>query len=224
MPRLFINTLKNQLREKLPGLQAHSIMSPSVRFTGKLKPNKTNTRESSVLIMLYLKNGELHIPFIKRPQYKGAHSGQVSLPGGKSEDYDNSALDTALRETEEEIGINKDNIEILGCLTSIFIPNSNFNVSPFVGFFKGSPSFYPDNFEVESIIEAPLRQLVDPNTIEKFKKNINNHNIEAPYFNIKNHQIWGATAMIISELKEIIQKLEVSPSSFYNAHNVPKSQ
>lgn len=208
MPETFIHTLKKLLQGRLPGFKAHNLMSPNVRFTGTLKPDENTTRESSVLILLYKKGDELWIPFIKRPQYNGVHSGQVSLPGGKYEPSDLDLMITALRETQEEIGIHPEKVEILGQLTPIYIPNSNFNVSPFVGFLSENPEFHPDSIEVETIIEAPLKQLMAPETIEYFKKVINGHSLEAPFFNINNYQIWGATAMIISELKEIIQELK----------------
>lgn len=224
MPKIFINTLKKQLQGNLPGSQAHRLMSPNVRFTGKLNPDQNSIRESGVLILLYKKNNVLHIPFIKRPQYNGAHSGQVSLPGGKYEPEDLNLMATALRETQEEIGINPDKIEILGQLTTIYIPNSNFNVSPFVGYLSENPIFHPNSIEVETIIEASLTQIIAPETIEYFEKIINDHTIKAPFFNINNHQIWGATAMIISELKEIIQNHKLTPSDFCSVHNAPKSR
>ncbi len=211
--------LQKKLRGQLPGIDAHQIMSPNKRFTGKLFPDKNTARESSVLVLLYTKNNQLYIPFIERPLYNGAHSGQISLPGGKVEPRDKSILETALRETYEEIGVSSDRMEILGQLTTTYIPNSNFNVNPFVAYLPFCPDFFPDNYEVAQIIEAPLNQLLSPNNVDTFIKEINGHTIKAPYFNIQGHQIWGATAMIISELKEIINELNIIPSDSYNAHN-----
>ncbi len=220
----FIHKLKEQLNIELPGVNAQNIMSPSVRFTGNLMPNSNKARESSVLILMYMKNNKLFIPFIQRATYNGAHSGQVSLPGGKSEPSDKNLLETALRETWEEIGVKSDNMEILGSLTSTYIPNSNYNVTPYIAYLPESPTFVPDSYEVDNIIEAPLLKLIAPETICSFEKHINGHTIKAPYFNINDYQIWGATAMIISEFKELINRIPVSPSDSYNVHNDQVSQ
>ncbi len=221
----FINILRDELKGKLPGEKAHLKMSPNVRFTGLIEPNKNETRESAVLILFYPKNNSLYIPFIQRPTYKGAHSGQISLPGGKVEQGELDFSHTALRETYEEIGVNTEDIEIIGQLSTIFIPNSNFNVSPYIGYINYTPDFKPDSYEVESIIEAPLSQMVNPKSIDFFEKNKNGIIIKAPFYNIYGHTIWGATAMIISELIEIITSSKKSPTplDFYNVHNAQES-
>ncbi len=220
MHSIFINKLKYQLKNKLPGSDAQNKMSPNVRFTGNTVPNTRKARESGVLILLYLKNNQIHIPFIQRPVYSGAHSGQISLPGGKHELSDKNLLDTALRETWEEIGVKPDKMEILGGLTQIYIPNSNYNVSPYISYLPECPKFKPDTFEVANIIEAPLNQLIAPETLDSFVKTINGHTIEAPFFNINNYKIWGATAMIISELKELIRSLDtIIPLNSCSARN-----
>lgn len=220
----FIQILQERLQGELPGILAQNKMSPSERPIFGTFSGHTLVRESSVLILLYIKDNEFYVPFIQRPEYNGAHSAQISLPGGKFEPQDRNLKDTALRETWEEIGVKPDKIKIVGSLTPIFIPNSNFNVTPYVAYLAECPSFTPDAFEVDYIIEAKLSQLIAPETIQSFEKNINGHIIEAPFFNIDNCQIWGATAMIISELKELINNLELIPSNSCNAQNDPVSQ
>ncbi|SMO32908.1 8-oxo-dGTP pyrophosphatase MutT, NUDIX family [Saccharicrinis carchari] len=217
----FIYLLQQKLEGDLPGAVAQNKMSPNVRLTSNTLANYSTTRESGVLILLYIKNNELYIPFIQRPEYKGAHSAQVSLPGGKFEPYDNTLKDTALRETWEEIGVKPDRMQIVGNLSPIYIPNSNFNVMPYVAYVAECPTFTPDAFEVDYIIEAKLLELMAPETVQTFVKNINGHTIKAPFFNINNCKIWGATAMIISELKEIIRTMEAIPSGSCNAQNGP---
>ncbi|GAF03066.1 NUDIX hydrolase [Saccharicrinis fermentans] len=224
MPDNFIHQLAERLKEALPGAYAQNKMSPNIRFTGHMTPNTHPTRESSVLILFYLKNNELYIPFIQRPKYNGPHSGQISLPGGKFEPQDKDLLDTALRETWEEIGVGPENLQIIGRLTPTYIPNSNFNVTPYIAYLPQQPIFTPDSYEVDDIIEARVTQLIAPETIDLLIKTVQGIQIRAPYFNIDNHQIWGATAMIISELKELICKLDTIPSSSCNVHNDPESQ
>ncbi len=220
-----INTLQKELQKELPGIEAQNIMAPNIRHTNDIHPNKNKSKESGVLILLYPKDNAIYIPFIQRPRYNGFHSGQISLPGGKMEPFDIDLRQTALRETYEEIGVDSNSIEIIGRLSSLFIPNSNFNVSPFVGYVKHTPFFSPDPIEVESIIEAPLQQILSNKYIHYFERHINKHQIKAPYFNINNHKIWGATAMILSELKQIVLS-SFNPSTasdFYNAHNAQGS-
>lgn len=199
-----IEQISHKLSNKLPGKEAQLLMSPSNRKTSNNTYAKDSVRDSSVLILLYSKNGKIHIPFTLRQKYNGAHSGQVSLPGGKTEPTDLSFEHTALRETYEEIGIPMDQITVIGALTPTYIPKSNFIVYPFIAYCSVQPTFIPDSIEVAKIIEAPLEKLLDPDTIEIFERDINGYHITAPYFNIDNEKIWGATAMIISELKQLL--------------------
>ncbi len=207
MTTLFLNAFNNPL----PGKEAQRYMSPSVRFTGYGNPNPKLARESSVLIMLFVKNGEWHIPLIKRPEYKGAHSGQISLPGGKTEEGDNSYLQTAIRETEEEIGIDGKEVQFLGELTSLFIPNSNFIVYPQVGLYNSAPVFRLDEREVESIIEVPISELLNPANVKSFSRRINEVQVDAPYYSYNEYVIWGATAMILSEFLQVLKRNNINP-------------
>jgi len=209
----------------LPGKEAQLLMSPSVRFTGTRMPEPLNARESSVLILLYVKNGAWHIPLMKRPVYSGAHSGQVSLPGGKTEEGDNSYFATAIREAEEEIGINGAEVELLGELTSLYIPNSNFVVYPQVGVIHTEPQFKPDRREVEVLIETPIAELANPKNIKRFNRNINNIKVEAPFFSYNNFEIWGATAMILSEFLQVLKINQLNPLLHsYSDYSAPECQ
>ncbi len=224
---LRIQHLKNILSQPLPGTAAQDIMAPTARFTGKVLPNKTHARKSSVFILLYQKEGRWTIPFIKRQVYEGVHSGQISFPGGKQELYDENLLATAYRETQEEIGVEANEIEHVGSLSSIYIPNSNFYVYPQVGLLKSPPCFKPDCREVEMILEVAIDDLMNPSCINEFSKIVNDINLRAPYFEISSYQIWGATAMMLSEFLEIIrinltQLNWLTPS--YNDYNAPKCQ
>ena len=199
-----INDLQKAFSMPLPGEMAHSRMSPDNRYPFDAPwPDPSQSRNSSVMIMLYRKDDEWFFPLIKRPSYDGVHSGQVCLPGGKWESIDQNAWDAALRETNEETGITEP-IQKMGELTPLYIPYSNFMVYPQVGWLDGVPRFEPDAFEVESLIEAPLLAFFDPDNIKSFTYKVGQRDINAPFYDILNYRVWGATAMIISEFVEII--------------------
>ena len=130
------------------------------------------------------------------------HKGQISLPGG-SKEYNETLLETALRETQEEIGINKHEISILGKITPLFIPVTGFMVNPFIGYILNEPKTKLDTIEVAEIISVNIQDLIN-NDILITHRQINGKNMHIPYFNLNNHQVWGATSMVLSEFKDII--------------------
>jgi 8-oxo-dGTP pyrophosphatase MutT (NUDIX family) len=166
---------------------------------------RSDHREGAVLILLYPNwKGELCLVLIRRPEYNGVHSGQIALPGGGRE-ADESLQTTALREAHEEIGISQKRITVLGNLSSIYIPVSNFLVYPYVAFHPDYPSFNPDPQEVAEIIEVPLQLFLDETTVRSEMRNhVSLGLTEIPYFAILGHKVWGATAMILSEFIEIL--------------------
>lgn len=192
------------LTQSLPGEAAHSIMAPSTRQEDMCRLDRDKAKNSSVLILLFQKEGTTSFPLIKRPEYNGSHSGQICLPGGKTEPADLSPLHTAIRETEEELGIDRSSVEILGSLSPIYIPVSNFNVQPFIGWWHHPSDYRPDTREVEKVLEMPLRHLIEQDNNHTFTLKANDREIVAPYYDIDNNIIWGATAMILSELKQMI--------------------
>ena len=203
----FIKTLQYKLGLPLPGLEAQMNMVPITRQREKFKTKLTTPpKEGAVLILLYPKMNTLHLVFIKKPKFRGVHSSQIALPGGKHEETDNSLTETALREANEEIGIKASNIKILGQLTKIFIPPSNFNVLPVIAYTEIYPEFIPDKKEVAKVIEVPLELLKNPETIQH-KKVLpgDGLKVSVPCYYIYDEIIWGATAMIISEFLEIIK-------------------
>ena len=202
----FFNSLKYQLQKELPGLSAQLKMAPSIR--PGLKSEITNLN-AAVLILPYIKNKNINIALIKRSEYNGPHSGQISLPGGKFEQIDVSLINTAIRETQEEIGINPDHVEILGSLTPLHIPVSNFFVQPVVGLYKSEPSFNPDKSEVEYVIELNLLDLIKPENCTVKDFNYKQTLFTAPVYNCNGYAIWGATAMILSEFLEIINQIKL---------------
>jgi 8-oxo-dGTP pyrophosphatase MutT (NUDIX family) len=195
------------LKKGLPGEEAQYKMAP---FERKLKANsyknQSNPKLSAVLTLLYPRLEKIHTVLILRNSYLGVHSAQVSFPGGKKDETDISLQQTALRETEEEIGISPKEISIIGEITPLYIPPSGYLVHPFAGYTDRLPLFKPDKKEVNKIIEFPLSLLLNNAIVKKkpIKISMGNHIVEYPYFDILGYTVWGATAMMLSEIKELI--------------------
>ena len=167
---------------------------------------KITPKNAAVLVLLYPKNGQTHLVLIVRNLYEGVHSGQISFPGGKHEPEDLDFAQTALRETHEEVGVNPETVTIIKELTSIYIPPSNFMVYPFLALSKTEISFVPDATEVDTIIELPLAVFLDDKILVDLKMTTSYaHEIEVPAFAIQNQNVWGATAMVLSELKILLK-------------------
>lgn len=206
----FLKYIPQILEEKLPGEDAHMKMMPLERIAifKDLDLEKINPREASVLMLFYPKNHEPHLVMILRNSYKGVHSSQIGFPGGKVEKYDSSLADTALRETFEEIGIEKDLINVVRQFTEIYIPPSNFKVYPFLGYATQELIFNPDEREVFGIIEMPLSTLMNDNT--KVSKRLSTsymEEIDVPAFKFEEYYIWGATSQMLNELKEVLKRV-----------------
>lgn len=205
--QIFILKLKEQLLKPLPGKNAQWKMAPVTRLSFADWPAEPRlSNQGSVLILLYPSNGKILTVFIQRPEYDGVHSGQISLPGGKHEPADITHDHTALREAEEEIGVIPSEIEIIGKLTDLFIPPSNFLVKPFVGIMPHTPVFKPDPQEVAEVLPVCITELFDPNNRITRNILIRDQEIQVPGYKINHQLLWGATAMIISELEEIVKK------------------
>jgi 8-oxo-dGTP pyrophosphatase MutT (NUDIX family) len=206
----FISLLEKRLMEPLPGKTAQLKMSSMRRIQELLKfSSPENAKQSSVLILLYPYAGTIGLVLMLRPVYKGVHSGQISLPGGKQEESDENLVSTALRESQEEIGIDPGAIRIIGKLTEMYIPPSNYMVTPVVGYQQNRPSFTADPKEVAHIIEIRLDDLLDQGNkkMKKMKLSLG-ITLRVPSYCVNGHIIWGATAMILSEFSDI--SLEVT--------------
>lgn len=205
----FAKLLSEKLNESLPGTKAHNKMASKVRLNElKFNYDTTNAILSSVLILLYKDGNEIKTVFILRQTYDGVHSGQVSFPGGRFEDKDKSLIDTALREAQEEVNIDPDKVTILGTLSEMYIPPSNYLVLPIVGYQSSRPDFIPEKSEVAEIIETDLDFLFNDELIKETLLDVRGYKIQAPYFDVDSHIVWGATAMILSELKEVIESID----------------
>lgn len=200
----FVDNLKSALQHNLPGADAQNIMSPiedSIKYRQVPKEHKV----ASVMALLHPKQSELFLTLIKRASHpKDKHAGQLGFPGGKMELEDESFLECALRETEEEIGIQRNKIEVLGNLTPLYVFASNFNVYPYVGFTSEVPEYVVQESEVSSVIEVSIEKIFHPNNkIYKPVKLSIGADMEVAGYNVNNHFLWGATAMITSELEAI---------------------
>jgi len=201
----FIEKIQQRLSEPLPGKEHQRLMAPALR--GKEKPSSTSPTVACVLVLLFPKNDEWHLALMQRvPHEKDKHSGQISFPGGRLEESDSSLEFCALREAEEEVGVPIDDVTVIGQLSEMFIPVSNFQVYPFVGFVKNTPTFIPQPSEVQNIIEVPIEMLKDisnQKTIDyRVRKNIVLKN--TPYFDFFGKMVWGATAMMLNEFRSVV--------------------
>ncbi|MDX1350186.1 MAG: CoA pyrophosphatase [Putridiphycobacter sp.] len=196
--------IKKEL-QNLPGDAAHLEMIPYRTKESLLKQPNQPAKQSAVLCLLTTSDSHLNITLMERTKDGSPHSGQISFPGGKMEQTDPHLSHTALRETYEEIGIKPTKIELLGRLTSLYIPVSNFEVTPFIGFTHKADDFVLSKREVKSVFNISLDDLVHP--ANKTKRDIPNHlgqtlkNI--PCFYINNKIIWGATALVLNEVRTI---------------------
>jgi 8-oxo-dGTP pyrophosphatase MutT (NUDIX family) len=196
-----VKKLELMFQLPLPGRLGQITMAPQpVEEERFLSMIRDDHRKGAVLMLFYPDSGKCFIPFIKRPSYPGVHGGQIAFPGGKWEPEDKDLRITAIREAEEEIGIDGNKVQILGKLSDVYIPPSNFMVSPYIGFVEEKPSFNPDPKEVERIINCPFSMILDKNIRKKTNvKASSGLNLEAPYFDIEREVVWGATAMMLGE-------------------------
>ena len=201
----FIDELRRRLADELPGEAAQYRMAPAARPSMREALSAAGQqRQSAVLLYLFPERGEWRTVLMKRPDYDGAHGGQVSIPGGQLEPGEDHTR-AALREFEEETGVSVGTDQLLGSLSELFIPTSNFLVRPFVACASGRPCFRPDPQEVEEIIELTIPTLMSEVTVRRGRVRLSTGlRVETPYFDVGGHWVWGATAMILSELKEVL--------------------
>jgi 8-oxo-dGTP pyrophosphatase MutT (NUDIX family) len=209
MHELYFEKVRRRLQSALPGEKAQLRMAAAGRTRLGTSPSpNAETRTGAVLLLFYPHQGLIHVPMIRRPVYPGVHSGQVAFPGGRVDEADENLVGTALREAHEEVGVRPAEVEVLGLLTPLFVHASNFVVHPVVGATRSRPDFRPDPYEVDALLEVPLTELQDVTRIGS-KEIIVREGIaiEAPYYDLQGHTVWGATAMMVSELLEVLRSL-----------------
>lgn len=206
----FLALFKRELLLALPGEKAHQKMAPMGRPVSSIAVKMADqVRESAVAVVLYKHNGSIECILTQRPEYEGNHSGQVSFPGGKKDPSDLDLEATARRECFEEIGIPEDEGILLGQLTDVFIPVSSFLVKPFVFYHETLPVLRRDEREVAEILSFPLFDLKKEEIISTMEVHLPNGSIyrNIPYFDLANKKVWGATALILSELREVLMAI-----------------
>lgn len=193
------------LRNRLPGSVSHKKMLPPNRVLQPTPKDQSRVKKSSVLLLLFEEDGLLKVLLIKRPRHMKHHPGQIALPGGRIE-RNESAIETALRETYEEIGIDQQYIEILGELSEFYVEVSRFQIKPIVGWLKSIPTLRINPDEVEKIILFPVENFKPP--YNKIKLDTLTGKLDVPCVEFDHEIIWGATAMILSEFYDLVFEME----------------
>ncbi|WP_323788626.1 CoA pyrophosphatase [Psychroserpens sp.] len=206
---IFLKSVPKIKNLELPGEVSQIKMSPPYRLE-LMERNRTlmkTAKQAAVLALFYPnKLNETHLILILRKTYKGVHSAQVGFPGGKLEDDDIDLQMTALRETYEEVGVAMETVNVLKQMTPMYIPPSNFTVHPFFGVTHTTPNFIKQDEEVEDLIEVSLSHFLDEsNVIQTSVPTSYKVNVEVPAFQLNDHVVWGATAMMLSEVKDLLK-------------------
>lgn len=204
-PPEFVAALEIALRNHLPGSEAHHRMAPLDR---QFEPRPTDhPRRSAVLALLHSTQDGLALIFTLRQAWLHHHGGQISFPGGGLEPQDKTYKDAALRETTEELGIATGEVQILGMMTPLFIAPSQNLVVPVVGWISMLPPLEPNSAEVAEVLDVPLSHLLDPTTLGEYHWRRNGQEHTTPCFTVGQTCIWGATAMMLNELLEVIRTM-----------------
>jgi len=207
----FLKSVSKIKNIPLPAEVSHFKMVPPFRqeLLKKQKEAIKKAKHAGVLSLFYPdEDKETKFVLILRKTYKGVHSAQVAFPGGKLEAQDASLRDTALRETFEEVGVPIDTVQIVRSISQVYIPPSNFYVHPFIGFTQTTPQFIKQDDEVEALIEIDLEHFLDEQSlISKKVKTSYSIEVEVPAFKLNDYVVWGATAMMLSEIKDLLKQL-----------------
>lgn len=207
----FLKSVSKIKNIPLPAETSHFKMVPPFRQELLKKQGNAikQAKHAGVLALFYPnKNNQTTFILILRNTYKGVHSAQVAFPGGKLETQDASLQDTALRETFEEVGVPIDTVQIVQKISQVYIPPSNFYVQPFIGITPNTPKFIKQDKEVEALIEVDLEHFLDHKSlISKKVKTSYSVEVEVPAFKLNNYVVWGATAMMLSEIKDLLKQL-----------------
>jgi len=202
---LTIDQIQAALRQPLPGLPAMVRMAPQPRPLYPPTPDH-RPREGGVLVLLYPNGNEGELPLVltRRTDTVGNHRGQISFPGGSVDPDDLSTAHTALREAGEEIGVCARDLRLLGALTPLYIPPSDFRIYPHVAYALRRPEFLPQPAEVAELLEVPVSHFLDPRHIGQEEWLVAGAPRQVPFYVVQGHKVWGATAMVLAELAAVI--------------------
>ena len=209
MPTDWLNRLRDRLTRPLPGLDAQLRMAPSPRVGWDPLKFPEGARDGAALLLVYPHDDTLQLALTVRGSGLRNHTGQVSLPGGRVDDGE-TFEQAALREAEEEVGVDPRAVDVVGRLTPLHIPVSGYLLHPVVGFTTMRPAFQRAEWEVARIIEAPISLLSDPRIMkrEMRTRTVNGQTIDVdvPYFDIDGEKVWGATAMVLAEFGALVEE------------------
>lgn len=198
--------IEHVLHQPLPGLSAQVRMAPIPRPLYPPTPEH-QTKEGGVLLLLFpvAPGQELHLVLTRRTDTVGSHKGQISFPGGRVDLDDASPAHAAVREACEEIGVCTDEVRILGALTPLYIPPTDYTIYPFVAYLAHQPRFHPHPGEVAELLEIPISYFQDDRHVQIEDWLIRDEPRRVPFFDVYGHKVWGATAMVLAEFAEVIQ-------------------
>lgn len=207
----FLNSISKIENIELPAQASQFKMAPPFRqdLVKRYSNQMKNAKHAGVLAMFYPnQESSTNLALILRKTYNGVHSAQIGFPGGKIEPEDLTLKETAVRETYEEIGVEIANIEVLKQMTEIYIPPSNYFVQPYLGICKSTPQFFKQEEEVEDIIEVDLHHFIDESSVvSSVVETSYNKKMEVPAFKLNGYVVWGATAMMLSEIKDLLKQM-----------------
>ncbi|MSP12171.1 MAG: CoA pyrophosphatase [Chloroflexi bacterium] len=204
-----LELIRRALQGPRPGRNAHLLMIPGFRRALALEQGWEPAyipRHGAVLLLLYPRNGELYLVLTRRTHTVATHKGQVSLPGGAFESGDASYIQTALRETQEELGVPLAEVHVLGELTPLYIPPSQYQIHPVVGYSQTPPVFQMNTHEVAEILEITLEYLLSSNCRQEEDWELEGQRSPVPFFDVLGHKVWGATAMVLAEFVEMVNQ------------------
>ena len=205
-----LERVRHALQQPRPGLAAQQRMLPQRPLGSELPLAGRRERAAAVLILVYLVDDVPYLVLTRRTDTVQTHKGQISLPGGSREGNE-TPVETALREANEEVSVSSANLEILGTLTPIYIGVSDYLITPVVAIAPHRPDFRADPVEVVEIIEAPLSLLLDPSVRVEEDWDVRGVSVRIPFFAVGPHKVWGATAMILSEFAAMLEQSGPTP-------------
>ena len=207
-----ITWLEDRLGRPLPGEAAQRELAPTTRENSEFDVEEPDCREAAVLVLLFPRDGRPHLALTLRGEAVEDHAGQISFPGGRREGEE-SYVETALREAREEVGLDADTVRVIGQLSALYIPPTAYCVYPVIAVVGTRPEWQADHREVAEVIEVPIDEFLRAEQPARETWEIRGEFVEVPYFRFENHQVWGATSMMLSELLALLREAKDASSA-----------